>query len=212
MLRFSEIGEGGEFGEEFAIEIISHSILNKVWRFCEKGDNDRAINWNIRPGAKAYQLLDETKAMAMERKNYGQRVVFGLHVFQNSIARGLSNADVIELKDDLENFFITTMGGYHDFFWILVDRPPELKAEFGIIADINETLFASNKERGWKQCYPGMVCERMRKGRLLVQPWKWRENDPEYTGIRGPGYHPHDDVMPAYGRYLRNFVNSHVPY
>lgn len=209
MMRFSEIGGDGD---EFAIEIISHSILNKVWRFCEKSDNDRAINWNVRPGATAYQLLNDTKSMAVERKNYGQRVVFGLHFFQNSIARGMSNASVVELKDDIEHFIFTTMEGYHDLFWILVDRPPELQNSFVVINSINHTLDESNRERGWRECFPGRVCERMRKGRLLIQPWKWREADPEFTGSRKLGYHPHDNVMPAYGRYLRNYVNSHVPY
>ena len=207
MMRYSEISEDGA---EYTIEIISHSILNKVWRFCEKSDTDRAINWNISPGATAYHLINETKAMAIQRKNYGQRVAFGLHVFQNSIARGMKNAQVVQLKDDLENFFLTTMQGYHDFFWILVDRAPELKDRFHVIGEINGTLVASNRQRGWKECFPGAVCERMRKGRLLVQPWKWRENDPDYTGQKGPGYHPHDTVMPAYGRYLRNYVNAHV--
>lgn len=207
MMRFSEIGGNGE---EFTVEVISHSILNKVWRFCERSETDKAINWNIWPGASANHLMNQTRAMAVERKDYGQRVVFGLHFFQNSISRNMNHADVIQIKDDIENFFLNTMEGYHHFFWILVDRPPELKELFPVIEDVNDTLRTSNLQRNWGECYPGQVCERMRKGRLIIQEWKWREADPEYKGHSSPGYHPHDNVMPAYGRFLRNYVNSHV--
>ena len=208
MRRFSEIGQDSE---EFMVEIISHSVLNNVWRFSEKEKNDKAIQWNIWPGASANLLLTKTKEMAVERKNSGQRVVFGLHIFQNSIARQMSHQNVVQIKEELENFLLNTQEGYHSLFWILVDRPPELKTKFERIGLINKTLNDSNRDRGWHDCYPGQVCERMRKGRLIIQNWKWREADPHFTGISGPGYHPHDNVMPSYGRYLRNYVNSHVP-
>ena len=123
----------------------------------------------------------------------------------------MTHANVFQIKNDIENFFINTMEGYHNFFWILCDRPPELKDKFKVIVDVNDTLKESNLQRNWGECYPGRVLERMRKGRLVIQPWKWRETDPEYRGRRGPGYHPHNDVMPAYGRFLCNYVNSHVP-
>ena len=122
----------------------------------------------------------------------------------------MTSVNAVALKDDIEAFFLTTMGGYHNFFWILVNRPPELKDRFEIIEKVNHTLNESNRKRGWGECYPGKVCERMRKGRLIIQPWKWREAAPDYTGPVGPGYHPHNNVMPAYGRYLRNYINSHV--
>ena len=208
MRRYSEIGHNSE---EFMVEMISHSVLHNMWRFSEKEENDKVIQWNIWPGATAYHLLTKTKEMAVERKNAGQRVVFGLHIFQNSIARDMSHGNVVLIKDDLENYILNTQEGYHRLFWILVDRPPEMISKFETIGRINTTLNESNAERGWNECYPGQGCERMRKGRIIIQPWKWREADPDFRGIKGPGYHPHDNVMPSYGRYLRNFVNSHVP-
>lgn len=208
MRRFSEIGQDSE---EVMVEIISHSVLNKVWRFSEKQETDKAIQWNIWPGATAYHLLTKTKEMAVERKNAGQRVVFGLQIFQNSVSRNMSHEDVVLIKNDLEDYLLNSQGGYHSLFWILMNRPPELKSVFETICMINNTLNESNNQRGWNECYPGQVCERMRKGRLIIQPWKWREADEEYKGFKGPGYHPHDKVMPSYGRYLRNFVNNHVP-
>ena len=122
------------------------------------------------------------------------------------MSRGFSVTDFEALSLEVDAFFGNTI---HKYFWINVDRAPELQRKFEIIFEINRLMQESNERNGLRACNPGTTCERWRKGRQLIQPWRWRECDPDFRGRQGLGYHPHNDVMPSYVKYLRNYVTAY---
>ena len=190
------------------VDVFSHSILKNAADFCPAENGNQIIEFHAFPGGQAYDIVNSMMVCARSRLQLELRTVFGIHVLQNTVAQtnGWSHTDMVEFRTYVRNFFVEEMNLYHGWFFILLDRPPELEHLFGNIRMINDQLRVEAGASMLPPCNPGKVLERWRrKGKYEIQNWRWREAE---NGV-GPGYHPSNKSMYNYVRYIRRFVEHH---
>lgn len=193
---------------QFEVHIVSHSILRNASQFCPPSCAKELIHWTVVSGGKASQLFDIAQEIAREKRQAGISIVVGLHILQNSVKNWMDPNDFRDLRKCVRDFFNDSMRGYHRYFWIQLDRPPELCSLFPTIERINRQIEVENGANNADCCNPGRTLEKNRKGRRVIQPHKWRE----YLNFTGPGYHPADAAMPAYISYIRKYVSNNFYY
>jgi hypothetical protein len=130
----------------------------------------------------------------------------------------MTTEEAVMLKEEMLNFFLEEMGGFHSCVMLPCDRPPELCHQFPRLNSINAVFRDLHTALlpDVPVCQPGQrILERSRTAAngtltLLVHPWNCAESNKPTHGNRvghgSRGYHIDPSVMKAYVAYIRNYV------
>ena len=123
----------------------------------------------------------------------------------------MTTPQLLRLLTEMRRFFINDLKGYHHYFFINIIRAPELLDDgYGKRINVfNRYLEFENRSNKYRvPCDPGKTLEKKKAGpegpRVIIKDGK------TCTKWRPDGYHPSEQSMPAFCRYVRKWVDTNV--